>query len=66
VHVAGAGLESGSLGVGGAAPTLWAEEAPQARVGEQARWQLFITLWAPTQCCECFLDHRVNFSTVAS
>lgn len=66
MHVAGAGLDSASLGVGGAAPTLWAEEAPQARVGEQARWQLFIALQAPTQCCECFLDHRVNFSTVAS
>ena len=63
---AGAGLESASLGVGGAAPTLGAEEAPQDRVGEQARWQLFITLLAPTQCCECFLDHRVNSSTVAS
>ena len=50
----------------GPSPRLWAEEAPQAWVGEQARWRLFITLWAPTQYCEYFLDHRVNFRTVAS
>lgn len=31
MHVDGAGLESTSLGVGGATPRWWAEEASQAR-----------------------------------
>lgn len=54
MHVAGARLDSASLGVGGAAPTVWAGEAPQARVGEQARWQLLLLSGHPLSVVSAF------------
>lgn len=65
MHVAGLGYSLPALVWVGQPPTLWAEEAPQARVGEQARWQLFITLGHPLGVVSAFWT-RVNFSTVAS
>lgn len=54
MHVAGLGYSLPALVWVGQPPTLWAEEAPQARVGEQARWQLFITLGHPLGVVSAF------------